>query len=69
MGEVSPGACAIFLVVGTGEPGSCPSGGQGHVKGVFRGSSGLRTTLGRLSAGRRGRVPTLFILWLESCQH
>ena len=38
VGEVCPGACARFLLGGTGacplvgRAGSCPSGGQGHVK-------------------------------------
>ena len=43
VGEVGPGACAGFLVGGTGAcllvggAGSCPSGGQGRVKGcVYR---------------------------------
>ena len=39
MGEFGPGACASFLVGGTGAcplvggTGSCHSDGQGHVKG------------------------------------
>ena len=57
MGEAGPGACAGFLVGGTGDcllvggAQSCPSGGQGHVKlFVYRGGCELSMALGSLSA-------------------
>ena len=64
MGETGLGACVGFLVRGTGTclledgAGSYPSGMQGHVSGVFRGSCGLKKTLGSLFADGCGCVPT-----------
>ena len=49
-----------------GGAGSCPSGGQSCVKGLFRGGWGLRATLSSLSADWWGCVSTLFIVWPEA---
>ena len=58
--EVDPGACADFLVRGTGTyplvggVGSCPSGTQAVSRDVFIGRCWCRTTLSTLSADGRG---------------
>ena len=75
MAEAGLETCAGFLVGGSiacplvGGAGSCPSGGQGPVKGVFRGDCGLRKTLSCLSADRWGCVSALLVVWHEASQH
>ena len=68
MGEVGPGACAGFLVGGTcactlaGGAESCPSHGQGHIKGCVWGVCGLSMTLNSLSADGWGCVSVLLVI-------
>lgn len=75
MGEVGSWACVGFLV---GETGACPwvggvlycpSGRHGHVRGVFRGTFGLRLTLGILFADGWVCIPTLLVVQPEASQH
>ena len=68
MSEVSLGACAGFLLGGTGTcplvggAGFCALGGQSH-------ATGLRTTLASLSVDEWGCVPILLVVWPEISQH
>ena len=71
MGEFGPGACAGFLVGGTGAcvlvggAESFPSDGQGHVKWCFGGVCELSMTLGSLSAYWWSCLPVLLVVWRE----
>ena len=49
--------------------GSLPLMARAMSRGVFRGSCGLRMTLGTLSADGWGCVPTLLVVWPEASQH
>ena len=42
---------------------------QGHVSGVFRGSCGLKKTLGSLFADGCGCIPTFLAVWPDVSQH
>ena len=74
MGDASLEGCAGFLVSRTGAcplvggAGPCPSGGQGHVKDVFRGGCGLRKSFGSLSADGWACIPSLLVVWPEASQ-
>ena len=74
LGEVDLGACTSFLVGGRGAcpvvggDQSFPSGGQGCVKGAYRGSCVHRKTFSILSADE-GVVSTLLAVWPETSQH
>ena len=74
LGEVDLGACTSFLVGGSGAcpvvggDQSFPSGGQGCVKGAYRGSCVHRKTFSILSADE-GVVSTLLAVWPETSQH
>ena len=54
------GTRACVLVV---EAGSCLSGGQFQIGGVFWGVCGLIMILGSLSANGWGCVPVLLVVW------
>ena len=68
MSEVSLGACAGFLLGGSGTcslvggAGFYACGGQGCARG-------LRTTLANLSVDEWGCVPILSVVWPEVSQH
>ena len=51
------------------ELGLVPLVGRAVSGGVFRGSCGLRKTLGSLSADGWGCVPALLVGWPEASQH
>ena len=69
MPKVGSVACVGFLVEGTDacvlvdEAGSCLSGGQDHVGGVFWGVCDFIMILGSLSANVWGCVPFLQVVW------
>ena len=69
MGDVGSVACVGFLVDGSGAcallggAGSFPSGGQGHISGVFLGVCELIMTEGSLLANGWGCVPLLVVVW------
>ena len=74
-GDFGPGACADFLVRGTGACplvgglGFAPLVGRAVSRGVFRGVCVFRKTLGSLSADGWGYVLTLLVVWCEASQH
>ena len=51
------GLCLVLLV------------GRAMSRGMSRGVSGLRVTLGSLSADGWGCVPVLLVVWPEASQH
>ena len=69
MAKVGSVGCVGYLVEGTGacvlvdEAGSCLSGGQDHVRGVFWGACDLIMILCNLSANGWGCVPVLLVVW------
>ena len=76
MGEVYPEACGGFLEGGTGDcslvgrAGSCPSGGQDHVKEcVYRLCCELSVASGTLSADGWLCFPVLLVVWPQAFQH
>ena len=75
MGEVGPGACARFLVGGSGscplvgEAVSCPSGGKGHVKGCALGWLWAQYDFKQPVCWWVGYVPVLLVVCPEVLQN
>ena len=69
LGKVGSVGCVGFLVEWTGAcvlvdmAGSCLSGRQNRVGGVFWGVCELSMVLGSLSANGQGCVPVLLVVW------